>query len=99
METTGRQRIATRKSGMAIVLAGALILAFVFMRAYYLFAIAAPALRLGRASSGASVMGMPDAAFTLVAQVGLLIVMTIAGSIIASRGVQLYRGRAEQARL
>ena len=96
MERMGNRGIPARKQGMAIFLAGAVILAFVFFRAYYLFSAVPPAL--GPAPTGSTVMNLSDAAFTLVAQLGLLVVMTIAGGLILTRGVALFRGRAQEAR-
>ena len=76
---------------MLTFVAGVAILAFVFFRAYALFS-APPA---GLAGSAPTAGYLASAGMSLLARIGLLFIMTLAGSLIAGRGVQLYLGRPD----
>ena len=89
MEKTARKNGVGRIIGLVVFAVGALMLVFVFFRAYYLFT--SPPSRVAPTT-----MTLTEAGLTLAAQIGLLFIMTLAGSLIAARGVQLYLGCPER---
>jgi len=91
MEQEARKNIMVgRVIGLLVFVVGAAMLVFVFFRAYYLFSSPPPGV-----AKGATAMSLSEAGLTLAAQIGLLFIMTLAGSFIAARGVQLYLGCPE----
>ena len=85
-----------RLVGMLVFLAGVVILAFVFFKAYYLFTSTPAGLSLTHARSAQQASNLPGAVLALVAQIGTLFIMTLVGSLIASRGIQLYLACGEE---
>jgi hypothetical protein len=86
---------AARITGLLVFLAGIGLLAFVFISAHTLFNAPAPAAP--PATGGAAGGGAPSAAVEigrsfsqLGRQILVLLLMCIAGSVIASKGIQLY---------
>jgi hypothetical protein len=84
--------ILARVVGILAFLAGIALLIFVFLAAYRLFSATSPGVALTQPDSpGApTVANLTGAALMLLAQVGLLFIMTLVGSLVAARGVQLY---------
>ncbi|MCE5314340.1 MAG: hypothetical protein ABFD49_04550 [Armatimonadota bacterium] len=78
--------------GMLVFLAGVGILVFVFVAAYQYFdsntILLKPTTPVSATSSTTSRLG--ESALLLFGRIGLLVVMAIAGSQVASRGIQLY---------
>lgn len=79
--------------GMAVFLLGVAVLLVVFGMAYGMFT--APASKLFGGNGGSSSVTAAQlgtaVALTLI-RIGLLFVMTLAGSLVASRGIHLYLG-------
>jgi hypothetical protein len=79
--------------GMAVFLLGVVVLLVVFGMAYGMFTT--PASRLFGGNGGSSSVTAAQlgsaVAITLV-RIGLLFVMTLAGSLVASRGIHIYLG-------
>lgn len=94
MEKTTGNDILARIVGMLVFLSGVGILIFVFARSYSLFT--APVHGVNLAQNAPSLpptsANLSGAALTLLVQIGLLFIMTLVGSLIAARGVQLYLG-------
>jgi hypothetical protein len=84
-----------RALGMVVFVLGIAILLFVFATAYVMFA--APSAQALGSSGGAppSAAGLGGTVVWLLVRVGLLFIMTLAGSLIAGRGIQLYLGSGE----
>jgi hypothetical protein len=94
-----RHDLLGRILGIIVFLGGVAALALVFMTAFHFFnsplgeikppthtpSTVAPATQLG------------NSALNMLIRIGLLIVMTIAGSLIAGRGVQMYFASTEPA--
>jgi hypothetical protein len=96
MEQVTRNGILARVVGLIVFLAGVAILSLVFFRAHHLFSTPPPGFTANHAGQGLTTSGLSEAALTLVAQIGLLFIMTLVGSLMAGRGVQLYLGCPEQ---
>ena len=79
--------------GMAVFLLGVVVLLVVFGMAYGMFTT--PASRLFSGNGGSSSVTAAQlgtaVAITLI-RIGLLFVMTLAGSLVASRGIHMYLG-------
>ena len=90
MERGARKDILAQATGLLVFVAGIVVLVFVSVAAYRLFS--APGLALGQRGSGATPVAtnLSTAALVVLGKVGLLFIMTLAGSLIASRGIQLY---------
>ena len=95
MERVVGNRFLARVVGMSVFVAGIGILILVFFRAHYLFSSPPPGLGHPSGSGGPTAVNLSDAALTLAAQIGLLFIMTLVGSLIASLGVRLYLGCPE----
>jgi hypothetical protein len=84
--------VAGRIIGMLVFLAGVAILVFVFVAAYRYFdsntIVLKPTVPASAAQTTANRLG--ESVVLLMARIALLIVMAIAGSQIAGRGIQLY---------
>lgn len=76
-----------RLLGMLVFIGGVGLLAFVFYIAYSLFSSDLVGAQ-GGAEPAAAQLGR--IVINLLARIGMLVVMTIIGSMIASRGIQLY---------
>jgi hypothetical protein len=78
--------------GMVVFLGGIGLLAFVFATAYSWFSTPSAALPTAPApgSNAPATVQLGKSAFVLLEKIALLIVMTIVGSLLAGRGVQLY---------
>lgn len=75
--------------GMVIFALGIAALIFVFTIAYKMFTL--PAGQLFSASE-LTAAGLGSATILIFVRIALLFIMTLAGALIASRGVQLYLG-------
>ena len=79
--------------GIVVFLGGIALLVFVFVLAYGFFTSAGNGLAPVHSSGGAvqpAATQLGREAVRLFVQIGLLIVMTIIGSLLAGRGIQLY---------
>lgn len=76
-----------RFMGMIVFIVGIALLVWVFVAGYGMFV--APERLV---PSGKSVSGLGTALALVLIRLGVLIVMTIAGSLIAARGIHLYLG-------
>ena len=84
-----------RVTGMVVFVLGIAVLLFVFGIAYSMFT--SPADKL-LSPGGGTAAGLGNALAIILAKTLLLFVMTLAGSWIAGRGIQLYLGSGEQPR-
>jgi len=86
-----------RVLGMIVFLLGIAFLIVVFAIAHRMFAAPISSLVCeaagGKPSVGAS--DLASAAVATIVRIGLLFVMTLAGSLIAARGMHLYLGSAQ----
>lgn len=85
--------------GMVFFLLGIIILIFVFAIAYGMFT--APASQVfgnPQGSAGLTATGLGAVVILIVVRIGLLFIMTLAGSLIAARGMHLYLGSSEPTR-
>ena len=87
MERTGRI------VGMMIFALGIIALVFVFGIAYRMFTLPADQLFATPALTAAN---LGSAAVLILIRIALLFIMTLAGALIASRGIQLYLGCGER---
>jgi hypothetical protein len=94
-----RHDLVGRILGILVFLGGIAALALVFMIAYHYFnsplGELKPPLRAPSTVPPATQLG--KSALAMLIRIGLLIVMTIAGSLIAGRGVQMYFASTEPA--
>ena len=83
-----------RVIGMIVFALGTAILFFVLYAAYQMFALPAAELfhENGSAGSPLTAVGLGTIIAWILVRIVLLFVMTLAGSIIASKGIQLYLG-------
>ena len=83
--------------GMAVFAVGIIVLLLVFGIAYAMFTSpSSELLRSGGApGSPVTAAGLGSAVVLVLVRIALLFVMTLAGSLIASRGIQLYLGSGE----
>jgi len=81
-----------RVIGIVVFLGGIGLLAFVFATAYAWFSTPSAALPTSASpgSSGPATAQLGKSALDILERIGLLVVMTIVGSLLAGRGVQLY---------
>lgn len=77
-----------RMVGMAIFALGIAALIFVFSVAYRMFTLPSPQLFSGPLTAA----GIGSATVVVFVRIALLFIMTLAGGLIASRGIQLYLG-------
>lgn len=88
-----------RIAGMAVFALGVIALLFVFGIAYSMFT--SPASEILRArgavASPSDAAGLGSAIALVLVRIVLLFVMTLAGSFIAGRGIQLYLGSERRA--
>ncbi|MDH7601388.1 MAG: hypothetical protein QHI38_04495 [Armatimonadota bacterium] len=84
--------LAGRITGMAVFMAGIGLLAFVFLIAYHWFKTPSAAIVASpNPNTGASTFSqLGKSVLVILEKMALLVVMTIAASLVASRGVQLY---------
>lgn len=87
-----RNDIWGRVMGIIVFLGGVGLLVFVFILAYDFFTadsiVIPPAPPNGEAPSIGAVIG--QSALQMIIRIALLIVMAVVGSMLASRGIQLY---------
>lgn len=81
--------------GMAVFVLGVAILVFVFIHAFLLFS-ASPDELLSPRGRDSSAAALGSATVLMLIRIGLLFVMTLAGSLVAARGIQLYLGSEEK---
>jgi hypothetical protein len=81
-----------RVIGIVVFVGGVGLLAFVFIMALRFFHSPMGALPTGPAhgSTAPATTQLGESALKLLGRIGLLVVMTIVGSMLAGRGVQLY---------
>ena len=81
-----------RLIGIIVFLLGIGLLAFVFATAYSWFTTPSAGLAISPTpgSTAPATAQLGQSAVVLLVKIGLLIVMTIVGSLLAGRGVQLY---------
>ncbi len=87
-----RHDLFGRILGIAVFLGGIGVLAFVFLTAFHFFNSPMGHLQ-AHPQPGSSIPAtaqLGSSALRLLVQIALLIVMTIVGSLIAGRGVQMY---------
>jgi len=84
-----------RVTGMVVFVLGIAVLLFVFGIAYSMFTSPADELL---PPIGGTAVGLGNALAIILAKTLLLFIMTLAGSWIAGRGVQLYLGSGERPR-
>jgi hypothetical protein len=77
---------------MIVFILGIIVLLFVFWEAFSMFTSPAAELLPASASSNATAAGLGSSLALMIVRIGLLFVMTLAGSLIASRGILLYLG-------
>lgn len=85
-----------RAIGMVVFIVGIVILLFVFGIAYSMFT--APASQVFGSSSNATSLtatGLGAAGVLILVRIALLFIMTLAGSLIAARGIRLYLGSVD----
>jgi len=80
-----------RAVGMAIFALGIIALIFVFSVAYRMFTLPSSQLFSGPLTAA----GLGSATIVVLVRIVLLFIMTLAGALIASRGIQLYLGCGE----
>jgi uncharacterized membrane protein len=85
-----------RTAGIAVFALGIVILLFVFALAYGMFTSSPDEVFSSGKSGEATAAGLGSALALVLIKVALLFVMAIAGSLIASRGIQLYLGSGEK---
>ncbi len=78
--------------GILIFLVGIGILLFVFFTAYTMFVSPIPGLTDQSSAAKVTADGLGKVFIYQIIKIILLIVMTIAGSLVAARGVSLYSG-------
>ena len=78
--------------GMAIFALGIVSLIFVFSVAYRMFTLPSPQLFSGPLTAA----GLGSATVVVFVRIALLFIMTLAGALIASRGIHLYLGCGER---
>lgn len=91
MERPSENTKIARLIGMLTFVTGVTLLAFVFFWAYALFS-APPA---GVPGTNPTTGNLASAGMSLVTRIGLLCIMTLAGSLIAGRGVHMYLGHPQ----
>lgn len=83
--------------GMIIFIMGIVILLFVFGMAYGMFT--APASQVFGSPASVTAMSLGSTLALVFIRIGLLFVMTLAGSLVAARGVHMYVGSSERRRV
>ena len=86
-----------RAVGMTVFILGIILLLFVLSIAYGMFTSAASDLlpSTGGSASALTVAGLGASMALVIVKIALLFVMTLAGSLIASRGIQLFFASGE----
>jgi hypothetical protein len=92
VEGIRKEDLVGRIIGIIIFLGGVGLLVFVFMTAYSWFASPTVGLQAGpvKGAIAPAATQLGQSAMALLVRICLLIVMTIVGSLLAGRGVQLY---------
>jgi len=85
-----RNDLVGRLLGFLVFLVGVGLLAFVFSKAYGFFSMDIVGGPAAKDSAEPVATQLGRSAVVLLGKIGLLIVMTIVGSLIAGRGIQFY---------
>lgn len=85
-----KRDLVARVIGLLVFALGITILVASFVIAYRLFGSPAAGLVVAPAKAGTVVTNLSNSALTTVRQIGLLAIMVLVGSLVASRGVQMY---------
>ncbi len=95
-----RDSLFARILGILVFLVGIGLLAFAFVTAYNWFTDPSAGLQMvpGPSSTVPATTTMGTSALRLFIRLALLLIMTIIGSLIASRGAQIYFAASEQKR-
>lgn len=95
-----RDSLFARILGILVFLGGVGLLAFAFVTAYDWFTDPSAGLQVvpGPGSSEPATTSIGTSALRLFIRLALLLIMTIIGSLIASRGVQIYFAASNQKR-
>ncbi len=96
-----RDELVGRILGMLVFLGGVGLLAFVFSTTYQFFNSAAGQIQGApiKGAAAAATSQISQSALVLLVRIGLLIVMTIVGSLLAGRGIQLYFAASNAGRM
>jgi hypothetical protein len=78
--------------GIVVFAVGIAVLVFVFATAYAMFRSPVQKLLVAAEGKASTAEGLGSAVVLIAVKIGLLFVMTLAGSLIASKGIQLYIG-------
>ena len=89
MDKGARKDLLAQAMGLLVFITGIAALALAFGAAYKLFSSPGLSMR-GAGPAAPTVAYISSVALVVLAKVGLLFVMTLAGSLIASRGIQMY---------
>jgi len=92
--------LVARILGIVVFLGGVGLLAFAFFTAYEWFTDPSAGLQMvpGPSSAVPATTNLGASALRLFIRLGLLLIMTIIGSLIAGRGVQIYFAASNQKR-
>lgn len=85
-----RNDLVGRLLGIVVFLVGVGLLAFVFLMAYGFFSSDIVGSHAIKDAGEPVATQLGRSAVDMLAKIGLLVVMTIVGSLIAGRGIQLY---------
>lgn len=84
--------ILGRVVGILVFIAGIVSLVFVFIIAYGYFTNPESAFAVSGGKQGSAVTQLGSQTVRLFLQIGLLVVMTLIGSLLAARGAHMYFG-------
>lgn len=96
-----RHDLIGRILGIIVFLGGIAVLAFVFMTAYHFFQSPLGEIKppvQGTSATSPATDQLGRSALSVLIRIALLIVMTIVGSLIAGRGVQMYFASSDSTR-
>lgn len=86
-----KDELVGRFLGIMVFLGGIVLLGVVFLNAYSWFTTPNAGLSVPTGTSSAGTTSqLGQSAIRMLVKIGLLIVMTIVGSLLAGRGIQLY---------
>jgi hypothetical protein len=85
-----KRDLLARVIGLLVFALGIAILVVSFVIAYRLFTSPSAGLVVAPSKPGAVVTNLSNSALTTVRQIGLLVIMVLVGSLVASRGIQMY---------
>ena len=81
---------SARMTGMTVFIVGILVLLFVFFTAYMMFN--APSAKILPGEEVTTAVDLAKSLTAVLVKIVLLFIMTLAGSLVAARGIQLYFG-------